>query len=136
VFIPDHRLFFKIHAASVAIWLPLLGVHIYAYIRKVPGLITSDWTRKSKDRVPGREGRLGINFAALIAGVFAAIILTPWHPGRHGHGLPSPLVLGIFAAIIALLISIPLLRMTNSATRMKKLYLQALKGVKPFGAYF
>ncbi len=113
VYFPDHNLLFKIHAASVAIWLPLLGVHIYAYLRKVPGLIARDWSKNLNDRVPGRVRRLGTNLVALIVGGVAAVLLTPWHPGRHGHGLPSPLVLGVVASIIAIMIAIPLLRMTN-----------------------
>ncbi|MCM2535323.1 hypothetical protein NDK43_26980 [Neobacillus pocheonensis] len=111
-------LFLKIHAVSITLWLPLLAVHIYAYIRKVPGLIANDWTRKSKFRVPGREGRVGINVAALIVSGIAAIIMTPWNAGGHGHGIPSPLVLGIVAAVIAVLIAIPLLRITNKTTKL------------------
>lgn len=111
-------LFFKIHAASVALWLPLLAVHIYAYLRKASGLIAYDWTRKAKYRVPGREWRLGINVAALIVSGIAAIIMTPWNTGGYGHGMPSPLVLGIVAAIIAVLIAVPLLRKTNKRPQL------------------
>jgi hypothetical protein len=93
--------------------LPLLAVHIYAYIRKVPGLIAKDWTKKAKYQVPGRESRFGINIIALILSGIAAVILTPWNAGGHGHGMPSPLVLGIVLAIIAVLVAIPLLRITN-----------------------
>lgn len=57
------RLFHKIHTVGVTLWLPLLAVHIYAYIRKATGRIAYDWTSKSKYRVPGREGRLGMNVA-------------------------------------------------------------------------
>lgn len=112
----NERLFHKIHTVSVTVWLPLLAVHIYAYIRKAFGLIKYDWTNKSKYRVPGREGRVGINVAALILSGIAAIILTPWRFGKHGHWeLPGPLALGIAAAVIAVLIAIPLLRLTNKS---------------------
>lgn len=108
------RLFHKIHTVSVTLWLPLLAVHIYAYIRKATGLIAYDWTSKSKYHVPGREGRLGINVAAIILSGVTAIILSPLKFGKHGHwGLPGPLTLGIVAAVIAILIAIPLLRLTN-----------------------
>jgi hypothetical protein len=112
------ELFFKIHAVSVALWLPLLAVHIYAYIRKASGLIANDWTGKSKTRVPGREGRLGINVAAIIVSGIAAIIMTPWNAGGNNHGIPSPLVFGIVAGVIAVLISIPLLRKTNKKSQL------------------
>lgn len=111
-------LFFKIHAASVALWLPLLAVHVYAYIRKVPGIIASDWTRKSNHRVPGRKRRLYINVVALIVGGIGAIFMIPvsasWNGYRIHHGLPSPLVLGIAAAVLAILVAIPIFRKTNT----------------------
>jgi hypothetical protein len=107
------RLFIKIHAASVALWLPLLAVHVYAYVRKVPGLISKDWTRKSALFVPGRMKRLGLNVLALGVSGIAAVILTPWKAGGHGHGAPGALILGAVAAVIAVLIAIPLLRITN-----------------------
>ena len=112
-------LFHTIHEVSVTLWLPLLAVHIYAYIRKATGLIANDWTSKSKYRVPGREGRLGINVAALILSGIAAIILTPWESEGHGHWeLPGPFALGIVASVIAILIAIPLLRLTNKKQQL------------------
>ncbi|MDP4084479.1 MAG: hypothetical protein Q8934_07660 [Bacillota bacterium] len=108
-------LFFKIHAASVAIWLPLLAVHIYAYIRKASHLTANDWIGY---RVSGRKGRLVINVAAIIVSSIAASLLTPWHHGGHGQGIPSPLALGIVAAVIAVLIAIPVLRMTKKRPQL------------------
>jgi hypothetical protein len=105
-------LFLKIHAVSVALWLPLLTVHIYAYIRKAAGLIANDWIEKSKYRVPGRQGRFSINVAALIVSGIVANILTPLYRGEPEHGIP-PLVLGIVAAVIAVIVARPLLRITN-----------------------
>lgn len=110
---PTHTgLFFKIHAVSVALWLPLIAVHIYAHIRRVPRLISNDWNGQLG--VSGRNGRLGINIIGLLVGAIAAIIMipvsAPWHHWRIGHGLPSPLTLGIIAAVFAVLIAIPLLR--------------------------
>jgi hypothetical protein len=113
------RLFSKIHTVSVTLWLPLLAVHIYAYIRKAAGLIKYDWTSQFKYRVPGRQGRLGINVAAFILSGAAGIILTPWRFGKHGHWeLPGPIALGIVAAIIAIAIAIPLLRLTNKRPQL------------------
>ncbi|WAH41324.1 hypothetical protein NZD89_24225 [Alicyclobacillus fastidiosus] len=115
---PTHTgLFFKIHAVSVALWLPLIAVHIYAHIRKVPRLIASDWSKKSEFRVPGRARRLGINSSALVVGLIAAVVMipvsAPWRHWRISRGLPSPLLLGIIAAVFAVLVAIPLLRNTN-----------------------
>ena len=110
----NEEMFLKIHAVSVFLWLPLLAVHIYAYIRMAAGQIGYDWSGNSKYRVPGREGRLGINVTALILSGIAGIILTPWRSGRQGHWeLPGPLAFGIVFAIIAFLIAIPLLRLSS-----------------------
>jgi hypothetical protein len=120
VYTGDKGLFIKIHAVSVTLWIPLLAVHIYAYIRKVKVLITSDWARKSKNRVQGRKGRLGMNIAGLMTGAVAAIMLLPTYAhgsggGHHGffHSIPGPLSAGLLASILAVLIAIPLLRFTN-----------------------
>ncbi|MFF2450855.1 hypothetical protein ACFVSW_28025 [Neobacillus sp. NPDC058068] len=110
-------LFLKIHAISVILWLPLLAVHIFAYIRKASGLIANDWTRKSKYRVPGRQGRIGINVAALIVSGIVANILTPLYRGEPEHGIP-PLVLGIVATVIAVIIARPHLGITNKGPRL------------------
>ncbi|WP_026695376.1 hypothetical protein [Peribacillus kribbensis] len=114
----DDSLFGNIHATSVAIWIPLVSVHAYAYIRKVPAIIASDWSRQTNHPVPGRNRRLGINIAGLLAGVIAAIVLLPLYAEGWGHlkiHLPGPLVLGILIAIIAVLVTIPVLRLTNKA---------------------
>lgn len=115
---PTHMgLFFTIHAACVALWLPLLAVHVYAHLRKVPHLIASDWSKHSAYRVSGRARRLFTNIGALIVGLIAAVVMipvsSPWNQWRIHHGLPSPLVLGIIAAVFAVIIAIPLLRKAN-----------------------
>ncbi len=119
----DDRLFGKIHSISVAIWIPLTAVHAYAYIRKVPRLIASDWNKQSKYQMPGRKGRLGINIAALMVGAIAAIVIASFIRSENGWGhlgfhLPGPLSLGIVVAIIAVLVAIPLLRLTNKAKQL------------------
>jgi hypothetical protein len=118
----DDGLFGKIHSISVALWIPLTAVHAYAYIRKVPRLIGSDWNKQSKYQMPGRIARLGINIAGLMAGAIAAIVLLPLYASGWGHlglHLPGPLSLGIVAAIIAVLVAIPLLRLTNKRRQLE-----------------
>lgn len=115
---PTHMgLFFKIHAVCVALWIPLIAVHVYAHIRKVPRLIASDWRNQRQKRVSGRAGRLGVNVFGLIVGGIAAIVMipvsAPWSHWRIGAGLPSPLVLGIVAAVFAVLIAIPIFKKAN-----------------------
>ncbi|UNO47790.1 hypothetical protein [Alicyclobacillus acidoterrestris] len=112
---PTHMgLFLKIHAASVALWLPLLAVHVYAYLRKVPRLIASDWTSQPAERVSGHLSRLWTNMAAILVGIVAAIFMipvsSPWNHWRITRGIPSPLILGLFAALFAVFIAVPILR--------------------------
>jgi hypothetical protein len=68
-----------IHHASFLLWVVLVGIHIFAYIGRVPGLIASDWRqhRAQSTLVPGRTLRLAVNLVALIAGVIAAVLLMP-----------------------------------------------------------
>lgn len=115
---PTHMgLFFKIHAVCVALWVPLIAVHVYAHIRKVPRLIASDWSNQRQKQVSGRAGRLTINILGLIVGAIAAVVMipvsAPWRHWRIGAGLPSPLVLGVVAGVFAVLIAIPILRKSN-----------------------
>ena len=68
-----------VHKVSFLVWAVLVGIHVLAYIRRVPGLIASDWRH---DRVrqappPGRGQRLAVNLAALLGGVIAAILVLP-----------------------------------------------------------
>lgn len=115
---PSHTgLFLKIHAASVALWLPLVAVHVYAHIRRVPRLIANDWSHQRQVQVSGRSARVSINILGLIVGAIAAILMipvsAPWRHWRIHEGLPSPLVLGIVAAVFAVAIAIPILRKSN-----------------------
>lgn len=112
---PTHMgFFFILHAASVALWLPLLAVHVYAYIRKVPRHIKSDWSKRRGERVSGRKGRLWLSIGSLVVGIFAAILMIPvssqWSHWRIVEGLPSPLAAGVLAAIFAIIVAIPILR--------------------------
>jgi len=127
----NNSLIFKVHAASVALWLPLLAIHIYAYLKKVPGLVARDLTSRSQYYIKGRKGRIRLNVTALIIGLIAAFILTPWHIGRHGSpGLPTPLVLGLTAAVIAVLIVI-----VQKIKNKKAKWIVGTAGVAAFSAF-
>jgi len=110
----NSHLFFDIHAASTALWIPLVAVHVYAHIRKARRLIASDWNRQSADRVPGRTGRLRFTLTGLVVGLLAAVLMipvsTPWDHWIISPVLPTPLVLGVMAAVFGIIIAVPLLR--------------------------
>jgi hypothetical protein len=72
-----------VHLVSFVVWAVLVGIHVVAYIRQVPGLIAGDWRQYQARQAPGRGQRLAVNLAALIAGAIAAILVM------HGtQGLP------------------------------------------------
>ncbi len=110
----NDRLLFLMHAATAAMWVPMLAVHVYAHIRLVPRSIARDWAVPSSQAVSGRVQRLRITVVSLIVGAVAAALITPLaSPWRHAfipNVIPSPLILGIVTAVIGVIIAIPLLR--------------------------
>lgn len=111
---PDNRLVFLTHALSAAVWIPLLAVHVYAHIRQVPRAISADWGAAYPQSLLGRRKRLRIMILALIGGAIAGLVLTriaaPWRHVILPAGLGGPLMLGLGAAVIGVLIAIPVLR--------------------------
>jgi hypothetical protein len=73
-----------VHKVSFLVWAVLVGIHVLAYIRWLPGLIASDWRHYRVPHAPGRGHRLGVNLAALIAGAIAALLVM------HGAQGPPP----------------------------------------------
>jgi hypothetical protein len=105
--------FFRVHAISVLIWIPIVVIHVYAHIRTVPRLIIDDWRKHPAEKVPGRGRRLGVSIGALMVGAIVAILMlpvaSPWivWSKTNGSGLPSPLIAGMIIAIIAVLVTRP-----------------------------
>src|SRR5215471_6176197 len=65
-----------LHGFSVLVWLPLIAIHTFAHILRVPRLVAGDWSKSSDASLAaGRGRRLGLNLGALLAGVVAAILL-------------------------------------------------------------
>ena len=112
---PNHMgIFFEVHAASVALWIPLTAVHVYAHFRKVPRLVVHDLTKQPGFHVSGRNGRIALNVLSLIVGLVAAIVMipvsSPWSHWRFARDFSPPLAAGIVLAVVALVVAIPLLR--------------------------
>src|SRR5437763_7595757 len=64
-----------LHGFSALVWLPLIAIHTFAHIRRVPRLVTDDWSRPSgKSDASGRGSRLGMNLGVLLVGAVAAIL--------------------------------------------------------------
>src|SRR6266568_1459971 len=66
-----------LHGFSVLVWLPLIAIHVFAHIRRIPRLVADDWSKSSAEQAPGRGLRLGMNLGALMFGTLAAILLLP-----------------------------------------------------------
>lgn len=112
-------LWFKIHAASTALWIPLVAVHVYAHIRKAAKGVTSDWGSRSQLRVSGRAGRLRFTLLGLALGLIGALVMipisSPWAHWTIESGIPSPLALGLAAAVVGIVIAAQLLRGNRDA---------------------
>lgn len=96
----------RLHALSVICWLPLLALHVGAYIWRVPRLLLADWQKRVTRRVAGRGWRYAGTFVALLAGVSAAALFVPltaswtaWEPNIDSH-IPGPLLAALFAAFL------------------------------------
>lgn len=107
-------IFFDVHAASVALWIPLVAVHVYAYLRKVPRNVAGDLANQPAAHVPGRNGRLTLNVLSLVVGLVAAIMMipvsTPWRHWPYAQNISSPFAAGIVLAIFGVMIAVPLLK--------------------------
>src|SRR5260221_582258 len=102
-----------LHGFSVLVWLPLIAIHVFAYIWRTPRLVADDWSKPSAEQAPGRGRRLGVNLGALLAAPIAAILLvpraTPWAVGSQTNGtIPAPMIVGLLVAALALLVTRPL----------------------------
>ena len=101
-----------LHGFSVLVWFPLIVVHVFAYIWRVPRLVADDWSKSSAEHAPGRERRFGMNLGALLAGAVAAILLFPgaasWIVWSQTNAkIPAPMIVGLLVAILTLLVIRP-----------------------------
>ena len=103
-----------LHGLSVLVWLPLIAIHVFAYIWRVPRLVANDWSKQAgRSLAPGRGLRLGVNLGALLLGAIAAVLLlpgaTPWIAWSQTNGtIPAPMIVGMLVATLALLATRPL----------------------------
>src|SRR6266566_8096718 len=103
-----------LHGISVLVWLPLIAIHVFAYIWRIPRLVANDWSKQAgRSLAPGRGRRLGVNLGALLLGAIAAVLLlpgaTPWIAWSQTNGtIPAPMIGGMLVATLALLATRPL----------------------------
>src|SRR5438128_4039668 len=85
-----------LHGFSVLVWFPLIAIHVFAYLWRVPRLVANDWSKQAAEQAPGRGPRLGVNLGALMLGAIAAVLLlsgaTPWIACSQTNGTsPAPM---------------------------------------------
>lgn len=67
-----------VHGMSTLLWLPLIAIHVFAYLWRVPRLVVDDWSKSSSQNEHLARGlRLGVNLSALLAGALAAVLVLP-----------------------------------------------------------
>src|SRR6266571_1961790 len=102
-----------LHGFSVLVWLPLIAIHVFAHIRRIPRLVADDWSNPSgRSLAPGRGLRFGMNLGALMGGALAAILLlpvaVPWIAwSQTNETIPAPIIVGTIVTILALLATRP-----------------------------
>ncbi|HKS70418.1 MAG TPA: hypothetical protein VJQ45_08355 [Ktedonobacterales bacterium] len=105
-----------LHGLSTLLWLPLIAIHVFAYVRRVPRLIADDARVQSAAQAPGRGPRFGVNLGVLLLGAIAALLVlpiaAPWIPWIEtaGNG-PGPflIIAGMLVTVLALLAARPLI---------------------------
>jgi hypothetical protein len=85
---PRGGMLLGLHKASFIVWLGSFGIHVLAYLMRVPELVRADWGRSTAR--PGAALRYGVLALALVAGVVLAIAAFPsaaawlhWTGGDH-----------------------------------------------------
>lgn len=106
-------LLLPLHGFFVFVWLPLIAIHVFAHILRVPRLVADDWSSPSgKSLAAGRGYRIGMNLGAVLAGTVAAILLfpgaAPWIVWSQTNETIVPMIVGMVVAILALLVIRPL----------------------------
>jgi hypothetical protein len=99
------------HGLSTLLWLPLIAIHVFAYLWRVPRLVADDWSKSSgRSLAPGRGLRLSVNLGALMLGTIAALLVlpvaTPWSTWITTTGnSPGPflIIAGLLVTALALL---------------------------------
>jgi hypothetical protein len=79
-----------IHKDSFIVWVVFTGVHVLAYLPRIPAALRADYSRSAQlsSDVTGRTGRVLALAGALIAGVVLAVLVIPeFGAWLHDSGL-------------------------------------------------
>jgi hypothetical protein len=79
---PPSGLVVGIHKVSFVVWIAATGVHVLAYLRRLPRLLLADW--RPRPTLPGAGQRRLLVVAAVVAGVGLAATTLPLAAAWHG----------------------------------------------------
>ncbi len=88
---PGGGVLLGLHKASFVVWLVATGIHVLAYLRRLPGLAVADWRRGRAASVGGSFARRTIIAVVIVAGAILAVLTVryaqPWvHWAALFHG--------------------------------------------------
>jgi len=74
-----------LHKACFVVWLVVTGIHVLAYLLKLPGLVAADW------RSPSRTAAAGLRLVVIAGALGVGLLLAAttvrfahgWHHERH-----------------------------------------------------
>ena len=85
---PGGGLLLGLHKASFVVWLGATGIHVLAYLRRLPGLVAADWRGGDDGAVAGSFARRTLIAVALVSGAILAIFTVRYaHPWVHWAAL-------------------------------------------------
>jgi hypothetical protein len=88
---PGGGIVLGLHKASFVVWLVATGIHVLAYLVRVPKLAAADW-RPHRPQLGGTSARRGLLAGSIVAGAILAIATIQyaqpwlhWMAAFHGH---------------------------------------------------
>ncbi|MFL5655447.1 MAG: hypothetical protein ACJ8CB_14885 [Ktedonobacteraceae bacterium] len=99
------------HGLSTLLWLPLIAIHVFAYLWRALRSLADDWSKHPGRSLQKARGlRLGVNLGALLGGAIAALLVlpvaAPWSTWITTTGnVPGPFLIfaGLLVTALALL---------------------------------
>jgi hypothetical protein len=82
-----HGTLVGIHKISFLVWIGAFGLHVLAYVLRLPQILRREW----RERIPGRTLRYGLVAAALAVGVVIAVATLPQTDHWRDRNLPHRL---------------------------------------------
>ena len=89
---PGRGFVLGLHKVSFVVWLVATGLHVLAYVWRLPAVAASDWRRTDPEHLGGSFARRTLLAGAVVAGVILAVTTfryaqpwVLWQSAHHGH---------------------------------------------------